>query len=178
MFVWSPEAVSNRPSLASQCVCCHSCSVAPAASRVGRGLCPSVFCVCVAPAPHGGLISVMILSLRPGTRQDPLKNSSGLFEGGVGLEPTCSGLQPDVYPFGQPPMVAGRAPPVKQTLYCAQNTACSPVHVYLISVVVAVVANLSGSVASAACRRQVWVASCASAVWAHDRLRLVVVDEF
>jgi hypothetical protein len=75
--------------------------------------------------------------------------------------------------------VAGRAPPVKQTLYDVLKTpACSPVHVYLVSFVVAVVANLSGSVASAACRLQVRVASCASAVWADDWLRLVAVDEF
>ena len=97
----------------------------------------------------------MILSLRPGTRQDPLKNSSGLLaalgggqslgafdkllrklatclrrllEGGVGLEPTCSGLQPDVYPFGHPPLVAGRALPFKQTsnFKWSQNTPVSP----------------------------------------------------
>ena len=121
-----------------------------------EGLAPLCVLCFVAPAPHGGLISVMILSLRPGTRQDPLKNSSGLLaalggsqslgafadtllrklatrlgrllEGGVGLEPTCSGLQPGVYPFGHPPFVAGRAPPVKQTsnFKWSQNTRVSP----------------------------------------------------
>ena len=107
-----------------------------------RGACPSDLCF-VAPRLTTLELS-MILSLRPGTRQDPLKNSSGLLaalggsqslgafdkllrklatrlgrllEGGVGLEPTCSGLQPDVYPFGHPPFVAGRAPPVKQTFH-------------------------------------------------------------
>lgn len=50
-----------------------------------EGLAPLCVLCFVAPAPHGGLISVMILSLRPGTRQDPLKNSSGLLAPSVGV---------------------------------------------------------------------------------------------
>ena len=83
------------------------------------------------------------------------------------------------YPY-RPTLPWWRAGPrLSNKLYIVFKTpACSPVHVSLVSVIVAVVADLSGSVASAACRLQVRVASGASAVWAHDRLRLVVVDEF
>lgn len=84
----------------------------------------------------------VILSLRPGTRQDPLKNSSGLLVPSVQIiAALCSLLSQG----------GGQGPACQTNLYTVLKTpACSPVHVYLVSFVVAVVADFSGSVASSA----------------------------
>ena len=71
------------------------------------------------------------------------------------------------------PLVAGRAPPVKQTnpLNGLKTSACSPVHVSFVSVVEALVlGDLSGSVAVPAAAIFPGVDSCATALWADDWL--------
>ena len=75
-----------------------------------EGLAPLCVLCFVAPAPHGGLISVMILSLRPGTRQDPLKNSSGL----LAAEPSVQIIAARCSRLSQ---VAVRAPPFTNNIY-------------------------------------------------------------
>lgn len=166
LFVWPQGQSRTALSSSARCFRCQRQKSLLQILGFWRGRSPSPLAYFSKPTgPHGWVISV-ILSLRPGTRQDPLKNSSGLSRGPLGLSATIQHAVGFLWERRESnprsrlslpcaacsPIVAGRAPPVKQTLYCAQNTACSPVHVYLVSFVVAVVADLSGSVASSAGR--------------------------